>query len=278
MQLVHRDKKTRHFHGFTLLELLVVLAVSSLIVGLLVPSLTHVRANARQTVCQSRLRQWSLAFEIYAAENRGFLPHADGRDRSGSIRPRTPEGRADYDAGWVDVLPPMLGETPWRDHERYQYPDMKTVFQCPDARLAPLDQYRYRPRRNGFFSFAMNSCLELDANCWPPYSSVAGNDMPSFLDTHLIQKPDRVILVFEQLLDPEKGFGGTLMDRSAGKHCGGYPRAFSARHAKPGSILGGNILYADSHVDGCESVWKKTWPQDVDFQAPPRNDPDWYPY
>lgn len=278
VELKHKVSESMHVTGFTLVEMLVVLAMLSLLLGILVPGLGRVRAAARQTVCQSRLRQWAVAFEIYAAENNGFLPHADGRDRSGSTRPWTDEGRADYDAGWVDVLPPLLGEKPWREYERYDYPGRSTVFQCPDTRLAPLDRYGYQPLRNGFFSYAMNSCLELDANCWPPYGSGEGNNMPSFLNTRLIKQPERVILVFEQLLDPDKGFGGSMRDRSAGKHCGGYPRAFSARHAKPGQVLGGNILFADSHVDWRESVWKETWPQDFEFQAPPRDDPEWYPY
>jgi hypothetical protein len=123
----------------------------------------------------------------------------------------------------------------------------------------------------------MNSCLELDKNCWPPYKyRGSGWYMPSFLKTTSIRKPVRLILLFEQLLDPDKGYNGKEQNPTAGKYCGSYPNAFSARHAKPNGLLGGFILYCDYHVEWKESVWKADWPDDL--EVPPRDDVDWYPY
>jgi hypothetical protein len=90
--------------------------------------------------------------------------------------------------------------------------------------------------------------------------------------------PERVILLFDQLLDPRKGYGGNTMNRSAGRNCGSYPKAFSACHARSAGALGGFLLYCDSHVTWKQTVWKDQWPPVADFEAPPRNDPDWYPY
>ena len=264
--------------GFTLIELLVVLSVISLVLGLLIPAMGRARSVARQTVCQSRLRQWGLAFEVYAAGNGGLYPHVDGRDRCGDEKPVTEEGLADYYWGWVDVLPPLMGNRPWRTYEKWQHPGTDTAYHCPSARLAPQELYDYRPLRNGYFSYAMNSCLELDNNCWPPYGQPGGNSMPSFLDTARIVSPGRTILLFDQLLDPQKGYGGDTINRSAGHYCGSYPKAFSARHARGRYGLGGSILYGDYHVAWKETVWKPDWPRTSDFEAPPRDDPDWYPY
>ncbi len=264
--------------GFTLVELLVVLSIVSLLCAMLMPALGRAKAAARQTVCQSRLRQWGLAFAMYAPENAGYYPHTDGRDRSGDEEPFTPEGKADYWFGWVDVLAPLLGAKPWRDHSPGAYPGSKSVFQCPAGRLAPTSLYAYKPLRNGYFSYAMNSCLELDANCWAPYGQPGGNDMPSFLNTARIRTPDRAILLFDQLLDPRKGYGGDTLNRSAGRNCGSYPKAFSASHARSEGTLGGLILYCDYHVTWRPTVWKAEWPATPDFEAPPRDDPDWYPY
>jgi molybdate transport repressor ModE-like protein len=264
--------------GFSLIELLVVISVVAMLLALVLPALGRARSLAQQTVCQNRLRQWGLAFAAYAAENSGYYPHADGRDRCGDQEPFTPEGIADYWFGWVDVLAPLMDERPWREHSRGAYPGGKTIFQCPSARLASESLYAYKPLRNGFFSYAMNSCLELDANCWAPYGQPGGNNMPSLLDTARIRTPGRVILLFDQLLDPAKRDGGGTLNRSAGRHCGSYPKAFSAHHAKPGGTLGGFILYCDSHVAWKETVWKAEWAATPDFEAPPRDDPDWYPY
>ena len=95
--------------GFSLIELLVVISIVALLMALAMPALARARSLARQTVCQSRLRQWGLAFAAYAAENSGFYPHADGRDRCGDEEPFTREGIADYWFGWVDVVAPSDG-------------------------------------------------------------------------------------------------------------------------------------------------------------------------
>ena len=99
--------------------------------------------------------------------------------------------------------------------------------------------------------------------------------MPSFLKVTQIRNPSRLILLFDQLLDPEKGYGGKKYNATAGKYCGSYPKAFSARHANPGGLLGGYILYCDYHVGWKSSVWKPEWPDDL--EVPPLGDRDWFP-
>ena len=121
--------------GFTLIELLVVLAIISVLFGLLTTALARARAVAKQTVCQSRLRQWGLAFAAYAGENDAYYPHIDGLDRQADATPDTPADRADY-FGWVDLLPPVMNQTPFRDHSPWNYPGPGTFFQCPAAKLA----------------------------------------------------------------------------------------------------------------------------------------------
>lgn len=261
--------------AFSLVEVLVVVSIIALLMGVIMPTFDRARSVAKQTLCQTRLRQWGIAFEIYAVENEGFYPHIDGRDRTSS-NPQTAADLADYYFGWIDVLPPLMGEKPWRDHDYWQKPGAGTIFQCPSAKLASHESYKYRPSRSGYFSYAMNSCLELDENCWPPYGC-KGTDwyMPSFLKVTSIRNPARLILLFDQLLDPNRGYGGEKYNPSAGKYCGSYPKAFSARHAKPGGLLGGSILYCDYHVGWKSSVWKSEWPEDL--EVPPLGDPDWFP-
>ncbi len=255
------------YTAFSLVELLVVISIISLLLGILMPALSRSRAVAKQVVCKSRLRQWGIAFEVYSAENDSFYPHIDGRDRDAGI--------AD-EFGWIDMLPPLMGEKSWRDYERWYKPSIDTIFQCPSAILGFSNLYNYNPERNGYFSYAMNSCLELDYNCWPPHNEPQGNNMPSFLDTALIRHPSRVILLYDQLLDPRKGYGGKKLNRSAGRYCGSYPKAFSARHARPNGLLGGSILYCDYRVQWFETVWKPDWPEGL--EVPPRDDLNWYPY
>ena len=256
----------RHSKAFTLVELLIVIAIIALIAGILMPSLARAKTIARMVTCQNRLHQWGSAFALYAADNNGFYPHIDGLDRD--------KGPADW-FGWVDVLPAIIGGKPWRDHAVWHRPGRGTFFQCPAARLGPDSQYGYQPRRNGYFSYAMNSCLELDEDCWRAEGD-GGKPMPSFLQTDLIVAPQQVVLLFDQLLDTQFGYGGQSAYPTAGKYCGSYPKAFSARHARHGGELGGSILFCDYHVEWTASVWKPDWP--ADMEVPPRDDEDWFPY
>jgi prepilin-type N-terminal cleavage/methylation domain-containing protein/prepilin-type processing-associated H-X9-DG protein len=60
--------------GFTVVELLVVVAVMALLLALLVPALGSVRAAGRNAACMSNLRQMSIAAQRYALEYKHFPP------------------------------------------------------------------------------------------------------------------------------------------------------------------------------------------------------------
>ena len=60
--------------GFSLLELLVVMSVTLLLTGLMLPALVQLRENAHRVVCSSNQRQIGYAMVIYADEHNGNLP------------------------------------------------------------------------------------------------------------------------------------------------------------------------------------------------------------
>lgn len=253
--------------AFTLIELLVVISIIGLLTALTLPILGNAIGSGKEATCRSRLRQWAMAFQMYAGNWNNSFPHIDGLDRN--------KGPADH-SGWVDVLPPYMGLKPWRESEKWKFPRQNTIFQCPSAILDDDKEYWYYPRRDGFFSYAMNSCLELDGCCWAPYGGASDWPMPAFLHVDEIVNPSRVILLFDQLLTTTRAYGGSSVDKNAGKYCGSYPKDFSTAHARRGSKLGGSILFCDYHVEWRETVWKPGWV--ATLEVPPRNDPDWFPY
>jgi len=58
-------------NGFTLVELLVVIAVIALLMAILVPALTRARELAYSIVCRSNLKQWGIICFAYADNNNG---------------------------------------------------------------------------------------------------------------------------------------------------------------------------------------------------------------
>lgn len=262
-------KQYQSKNAFTLVELLIVISIIALLLSILVPSLARARSQAKRVICQTRLKQWGYAFEIYAQQNNNFYPHIDSANR--------PANDIADDFGWVDVLPPLMDEKPWRDYELYKKPGQNTIFQCPSAKILPDGYYNYKPSKNGYFSYAMNSCLELDENCYIPVNTPVGkNNYPSFLNITKIKQPAKLIVLFDQLIDPRKAYNNTTYSYKTGRYCGSYPKYFSARHALRKSSLGGSVLLADYHIEFRETIWKDEWDDRTD--APPTDDLEWYPY
>ncbi len=60
--------------AFTLVELLVVIAVAALLVSVLLPAMAGARAAARGTVCLGNLRSIAMLTRAYADDNKGLSP------------------------------------------------------------------------------------------------------------------------------------------------------------------------------------------------------------
>ena len=62
--------------AFTLIEVLVVVAIIALLVAVLLPSLARAREQAKAILCLSHLKQQGVAMSGYSAENKAILPWA----------------------------------------------------------------------------------------------------------------------------------------------------------------------------------------------------------
>jgi prepilin-type processing-associated H-X9-DG protein len=144
--MVMKDKPGTN--AFTLMELLVIMAIIAILMGLLVPGVHVLRENGRAADCSNNLRQWGLAMSTYLDDKRGIFP-SDGTDGGGG-----PPSAAKPDA-WYNVLPPYLGVKTMK--ELAQSGDVvtpgygKSPFICPNSRSASSDS-----SRSFYSSYAMN--------------------------------------------------------------------------------------------------------------------------
>ncbi|MCE9555272.1 MAG: type II secretion system GspH family protein [Planctomycetes bacterium] len=112
-------------HGFTLVEMLVVIAIIGLLLGLMMPVIFSARNSARKVDCQMRLRQIGLAIANYM-DSRGQSACYPDVGQMPSLAPGRPT--------LMSVLAPYVE-------------DAKPVFACPmDTEYYPREgiSYEYR--------------------------------------------------------------------------------------------------------------------------------------
>ena len=60
-------------NGFTLVELMIVIAIISVLATIIIPKMSGSRDKAKLATCKANLRHISIAMEMYGNDNNGFM-------------------------------------------------------------------------------------------------------------------------------------------------------------------------------------------------------------
>lgn len=128
-------------HGFTLIELVIVVAVVGTLAALLIPAISTVRTQAMRTQCGSNMRNCTLAILAYSNEWDGLLPYGDENGESDTGGPFWPHRTSPY----------------LEDAYRMNLYSGNNVYHCPFAQSEIRNPWTYQDRFS--FHFGMNRAL-----------------------------------------------------------------------------------------------------------------------
>lgn len=154
--------------GFTLIDIILVIATLSILAAILLPLFSHARQISYRTKCAGNLKQLGTAFTLYSNDWNGYLPCPGGR--VGDRIYWSQSGRG----GLVSYV---------------NQQGRKSVWCCP---LMPDWKSKYPVR-----SYSMNSYLRE-----PPdleYPTCTSEYFQKSINTSRINLPSRTILLFEGL-------------------------------------------------------------------------------
>jgi prepilin-type processing-associated H-X9-DG protein len=200
--------KTAHLRrvlAFTLVELLIVVGLIAVLIAMLLPVLSKVREQGRQTICLSNLRQLGAAMISYAADYDGYLPATAQNqwDLTGPYSGKYPPN------DWLFWQHDRLLTYPNGDGIKHSglarylglTPNNVAVLRCPsddiESHPGPQPNTQAGPYP---FSYVMNWLSASDSSyistAKPPYS---GPPYPvPCLSLHKVLNPSQKVLMYEE--------------------------------------------------------------------------------
>ncbi|MFA6666695.1 MAG: DUF1559 domain-containing protein [Armatimonadota bacterium] len=192
--------------GFTLIELLVVIAIIAILAAILFPVFAQAREKARQTTCQSNLKQLGMTVTMYSQDWEGYIPACVASTSgitwitiiAGCLEPGA---QWDRSSGWVKGSQ-----------------STRSIFKCPSS---PTDYGTTSESRCGV-SIGYNRRIGL-------MDTSTGIFAYPLID---LNKQNSIFILFADIsnTDPWRSF--EVSSQLAGRHNGGCNLAFADGHAK----------------------------------------------
>ncbi len=225
-------RRTAGSAAFTLIEVLVVLAIVAMLVGILLPTLASARTSARSVTCLSQMKQIGAATLLYAQDHQNQLPRSSHSALAHRVMP------------WGYALCPYLAGF---------------VYTGPDASWENLFNGLYRCPQDD-----RRQAWSYGKNVWFELSSAESGDVqgmsagPTYPTSDQVPQPSATVIY------------GELATASMGDHLmahfwrmGGSPEVDATRHGSTS-----NYVFVDGHAESRRFESTFNLPHGIDLWNP----------
>jgi prepilin-type processing-associated H-X9-DG protein len=224
--------------AFTIIELLVIVAILALLGSILAPTMARTAPNNKAIGCLNNLRQLGAAWRMYAEDNRGKLAY----NHDGGNAGKQP-GAESWAGGWEDFTSgsDATNTDLLVNHQRYPfsaylgpYIISPRPFKCPADKSTVYISGQQLPRVR---SFSMSNRVGEGSRSWVTpsaflmYSNIAGiyKPVPAQLFVFLDEREESIN---DAWFCTDTDTPWRLVDYPAARHNGGAGFAFADSHSE----------------------------------------------
>ncbi|MDD7983571.1 prepilin-type N-terminal cleavage/methylation domain-containing protein [Lentisphaera marina] len=222
---------------FSLIEILVVVAIIGILSSLLLPSLGKAREKAKLAVCKNNLKQIAIFFELNADDNEGRFPESTSHQWPGYGPVSWDDNLGDYDGRNLSDTQKNAGKLNGSD-----FNNDSGIYQCPTddvVRLFGTDA-DCLPLTYSASSFFDNNGISNNSRGIIGVTWVGR--MPYAIKFNEISKPSNTIALAELMRE------GQMVGRYWGSGVNADTMNSTPEIIPHDGVTGSNYLYTDGHV------------------------------